>query len=77
MSTGNGLPPLPTPPSAPATIDVQLTLPADLLADLKKAAKEQLGTDDINVAVAMCVQLWRYPPQPAPGGRKPRARRAR
>ena len=54
MTTGNGLPPLPKPPAETRTLDVKLTLPGDLLADLTEAAKAQ--GFDVNPAVAMCVQ---------------------
>jgi hypothetical protein len=59
----NGLPPLPKPPTGPVTEQIDLELPGDLMADLKRAAKEQ-GMD-LAVAVAMCVVRWRYPPEPS------------
>jgi hypothetical protein len=71
MTTGNGLPPLPKPPSAARTETVELTLPGDLFDDLKKAATaEQM---DLPTAVAMCVHLWRFPPPP-PDAPTPRRR---
>lgn len=76
MSTsGNGLPPLPKPPSGLQTETIQLTLPGDLLRDLKTAAQDQKL--DLDTAVAMCVQLWRYPPQQGASRSSPKRRAKR
>jgi hypothetical protein len=74
MTTGNGLPPLPKPPAETRTLDVKLTLPGDLLSDLTEAAKAQ--GFDVNTAVAMCVQAWRYPPRAPRAPRKARTKGA-
>jgi hypothetical protein len=71
--TPNGLPPLPKPPSELVTEPLELTLPGDLMDDLKVAAKAQ-GMD-VPTAVAMCVQLWRYPPL-IPARSTPRKRKS-
>ena len=59
---GTALPPIPKPPKAPETETIELTLMGDLFADLRAAAKRD-GMD-LATAVAMCVQLWRYPAEP-------------